>query len=167
MRQITSRAKREHSARVETNGDPWYPDAEATLSAPDLSDPPPGRLRSHLRCVIADTMRKWKWVSPCNDEHPGGISWLEIYVALLLNDTILELLHNDMGGRGWPGKYSANAEPERIFRHLRTAVRSAQLKSQHGALQDMGTKIARLKAWGFFRGYHAYGECRAGTLDFR
>ena len=84
--------------------------------------------------------------------HSSGITWLELQVALLLDDEILQHLIHEVKGRGWPGLYSEKADPVRIMKALRTAIRSVIPKSENPSLSDMGTRIPRLKGWGIYSG---------------
>ena len=133
------------------HADPWYPDAHDVTRPPtSRAENEPGK-QSLLRTLIAAKMRSWAWEMP-DDHEPGGVSWLELYVALLLDDDLLQQLHIDMAGRGWPEKYRTDADPSVIFRHLRTAVRSTSVQGQHVEMQNMAKQVARLKGWGIFSG---------------
>ena len=81
-----------------------------------------------------------------------GTTWIELQTALLLDDTIIDLLIKDMNHKGWPNENQEKADPKHIFKALRTAIRSTFVQKQSAALQDMCTKCPRLKGWGLRNG---------------
>ena len=105
-----------------------------------------------LRQAIAAALQKWPWMTQAPDEQRSGITWLELQVALLLDDHIVESLFHAMGGRGWPNVRHERPEPARIFRALRTAMRSTKVQHLNTAMKDMGTKVSRLRGWGISSG---------------
>ena len=82
------------------NGDLWYPSPEQGHAIDDLSAHETRQPRTELQAAIHETIRRWKWHTPDEGKPKAGVSWLEMYVALLLDDNILTLLHADMSGRG-------------------------------------------------------------------
>ena len=81
-------------------------------------------------------MLQWTWSLPAKGEADLGVSWLELSIALLLDDTILQQLHRELSGKGWPGPHSDTADPAYIFKALRTAARSAKIQRATQALCD-------------------------------
>ena len=152
-RQRERQARGERIEQVVTNGDPWHPDTDVMRDASALPAAAPSERRdTPLRAAVARVLRSWTWSVHRAEAHSSGVTWLELQVALLLDDNIVALLIHDMRGRGCPGLHHEKADPERIFRALRTAIRSATTRRAGTALQGMGTKVARLRVWGIRSG---------------
>ena len=98
-----------------TNGDLWYPGPEHGQAIQAFHAQASTIPRNELQTAIHAAICQWNWQRPDDGEQKAGITWLEIQVALLLNDNILGLLHAEMGGKGWPGKFSSSADVDRIF----------------------------------------------------
>ena len=57
-----------------------------------------------------------------------------------------------MNGKYWPNAVQDSADPGRIMKCLRNAIRSVRTPSGTNVLKDMGTRIARLRGWGIRTG---------------
>ena len=93
-------------------------------------------------------MRSWEWhISEDTDRFPG-ITWIELQIALLLDDAFVTLLMQSMQNRGWPGPQQEKADPMLVFKTLKSEIRSTLTRTTHNALRDMGTRRPRFKGWG-------------------